>query len=119
MFIGTDITEVNRVQYIVSQYKEKFLKKFFLESELKYCYSKNNPFIHLCGTFSVKESLKKALLSSNRIKSIPFKDIEILRQRNGSPYVEIHKNIKEINSIKISISHTNEYATSFALVDFI
>ena len=118
MFIGTDITEVNRIQYLEIQYKDKFLKKVFSKNEINYCKSKDNPFIHLCGTFSAKESVKKALLSSGEFKSISFLDIEIIRKPNGAPHAKLNKSFISISSINISISHTKEYATSIAMIRF-
>ena len=118
MFIGTDITEVNRIQYLEGQYKKKFLKKVFSDREITYCESKDNPFIHLSGTFSAKESVKKALLSSGEFNTISFLDIEIIRKQNGAPYAKLNRSFIGVSSVSISISHTREYATSFAMVNF-
>lgn len=117
MFIGTDITEVNRIHHLINQYKNKFLNRIFIKEELEYCYSKNSPIIHLCGTFSAKESAKKAILSSPFLERISFIDILVRRKTNGAPFVTINKNINDISKIKVSISHTNEYATSIAILE--
>tara|TARA_A100001011_G_C14155633_1_gene775951 strand:- start:273 stop:632 length:360 start_codon:yes stop_codon:yes gene_type:complete len=116
MFIGTDITEVNRIQNLVIQYDHRFFKKIFSNQEINYCRSKDNPFIHFSGTYSAKESVKKALLSSGVLSFISFFNIEVVRKFDGAPYVKLHGNFKDIQSISISISHTREYATSIAMV---
>ena len=118
MFIGTDITEVNRIQNLVIQYDQRFIKKIFSNREIDYCKTKDNPFIHFSGTYSAKESVKKALLSSGLLNTISFINIEIFRKFDGAPYVKLHGNFKQTLSISISISHTREYATSMAMVAF-
>ena len=94
----------------------KFIDRIFNSDEVKYCLSKNNPILHFSGKFAAKEAVKKSLLTSNIIKNIPFKNIQILNNQDGSPYVEL-KNISiSSENILITISHTNEYATAVALI---
>ena len=117
MFLGIDITEVNRVAYLVNQYENRFLNKFFSKEEIQYCYRKQHPYIHFSGIFSAKESIKKALLSSSFFKTVSFSTIEIKHYKNGAPYAHIKNFSSSVKSISISISHTKEYATSIAILN--
>ena len=113
IFIGTDIIEVNRINHSIKNYGKSFLNRIFTESEQKYCNSCSQPPIHFAGRFAAKEAVKKALLTSGRFSTILLKEIEIDRKQDGQPFLNYQKN--KILQCKVSISHTLNYATAFAL----
>ena len=110
--IGTDIVKINRIRKLSSN--KKFLNKIFTIKEIKYCFSYTDPHKHLSGKYAGKEAVKKALLSNKTVNNIGLKDIEILNNKNKSPYAIVHS----INDFKcsISISHDGDYAIAFALL---
>ena len=117
--IGIDTVSVNRIKDITNKYGQKFLKKVFTDSEIDYCQSKIHPHIHFAGKFSAKEAIKKALFSINKDLFVAFNNIEVFNSKSGRPFVKIlskKKNIQNINKIKVSISHTDEIATSVVLI---
>ncbi len=118
-YTGCDIIEVSRIDKSIN---DSFLKeKVFTENEIKYCDSKNAMASeHYAARFAGKEATFKAisdLLLNNY--SIGFKDIEILNEENGRPYVTIikrdvkfkdpHMNLGKI-TFDITLSHLKEYA---------
>ena len=113
IFIGTDIIEVNRIKSSIINYGKNFLNRVFTESEQVYCNSCSNPPMHFAGRFAAKEAVKKALLASNQFSPILLIDIEIGRKKDGQPYVNY--GLIKAERCKISISHTKNYATAFAL----
>ena len=112
-FVGIDIVEVNRINKLISKTGELFKNKVFTTLEQKYCESKSSPGIHYAGRFAAKESIIKAIKSSGYNNPIPLKDIEILPSETGAPIVDLHFAIK--CECKVSISHTESYATATAL----
>ena len=112
--IGTDIVKVSRIKDLLTTKEEKFLNKVFTEEEIAYCNSNASPEIHFSGKYAAKEAIKKALLSNDLIEHISLKDIRILNKDNKAPYVTID-NIVHLK-YKISISHVEEYAIAFALI---
>ena len=112
--IGTDIVKVSRIQDLLTTKEEKFLNKVFTMEEISYCNSHSNPEIHFSGKYAAKEAVKKALLSNDLIEQISLKDIEILNRDNKAPYVVI-EHIMDLN-YSVSISHEEEYAIAFALI---
>ena len=112
--IGTDIVKVSRIKELLTAKKEKFLNKVFTREEISYCNSNSNPGIHFSGKYAAKEAVKKALLSNDLIEQISLKDIKILNRDNKAPYVVID-NIMDLNC-NVSISHEEEYAIAFALI---
>ena len=113
--IGTDIVNVSRIKSLIDQKKERFLNKIFTEEEILYCNSHSTPEIHYSGKYAAKEAVKKALLSNNFVEQIFLKDIKILNKDNKAPYVVIN-NIMGLN-YNISISHEEEYAIAFVVVE--
>ncbi len=114
--IGNDIVNVLRIESIIDKYGKIFLKKIFSKKEITYCSSKKNPNIHFSGKFSAKEAVIKAIGHFDPSCKIFFKDIEILNDENSRPFVNLKKDSLESLNVKITISHTDEYASSFALI---
>ena len=112
--IGTDIVKVSRIKDLLTTKEENFLNKVFTEEEISYCNSNSNPEIHFSGKYAAKEAIKKALLSNDLIEQISLKDIKILNKDNKAPYVVI-EHIVNLN-YSVSISHEEEYAIAFALI---
>jgi len=111
--IGTDIVKIDRIK---SLYKDlKFLSKIFSSSEVEYCNSYKEPYIHLSGKYAAKEAVKKALLSAKIVKTIPVSDIEVLNNKDKSPYIKL-VNLKNIKC-NVSISHDGDYAIAFVIIE--
>ena len=113
--IGTDIVKIKRVEKLMRDNGDTFLKKIFTTNEILYCKSNSNPHLHFSGKFAAKEAIKKALLSNSIVQSISLKKIEILNNKDKSPYVYI-KSLKNIK-FNISVSHEKKYAIAFALIE--
>ena len=109
---GTDIVEINRIQKDIEQIGERFLKKIYTEKEIAYCESKKTQkFQSYAARFAAKEAIYKAL--SNKINfDYSWKDFEILNEETGRPYVNLHFEIENLESIEISLSHSIEYAVA-------
>ena len=111
--IGIDLVEINRIKEL---YSEAFIKKILSIKEIEYFNSITNEkrkIEYLAGRFSAKESIFKAFKSSEE-KNHNYKDISILKNKDGSPYVEFIKH-DEIEYL-ISITHTENYASSMVIL---
>lgn len=111
--IGVDIVEIDRIEKIVKEYGDVFLKKVFSEDEINYCKSKAKPPQHFAARFAAKEAVAKALGTGFR-NSLMLKDIEVRNDENGKPYV-CFKGIKDERFL-ISISHCNRYVVAIAAI---
>lgn len=117
--IGIDIVEIERIEKLILSNK-KFLTRIFTENEIKYFKSKKFKYQTIAGNFSAKEAISKALGSG--IRDFSFKDIEILRDELGCPYVKVYNNLekilydRKIEEIKVSISHSENYAVANSLL---
>ena len=115
-FIGTDIVSVVRIEKIIQQHSQRFIKRNYTPIEIKYCDSKAAPAIHYAGRFAAKEAIKKALLSSGIVSNIDFAAIEILSIESGAPEVQLNHPPLDQITCKVSISHTDDTAIAFAIV---
>ena len=114
LHVGTDLVDIARIKKLIDKYNTKFLNKIFSIKEQIYCNSKPSPEIHYAGRFAAKEAIIKAVKSSRVNIPINFNSIVVSNKSDGAPYVEID-NIHNY-TMKISISHTDTHAISFALL---
>ena len=114
--VGTDIVAINRIKDTIVSKKDAFLTKIYTEKEIEYCNALKNSYVNFSGKYAAKEAVKKAILSKELLERISLKDIEILNNANGSPYVKLSVKINKDLDIDLSISHEREYAIGFAVI---
>ena len=118
---GTDIIEISRVKESIESTNEKFCERVYTEKEREYCENKKmQKYQHYAVRFSAKEAIFKAVSDELENKfEINWKDIEILNDEKGRPYVNILNNkIQNIEDIDISLSHCKQYAIANVVVIF-
>lgn len=107
--IGIDMTTVSRFTQYLEDRENSFIRRVFTQNETGYCFSYKNADVHLAGIFALKEATSKAL----GIKQYPYIEIEVRHDENGAP--EVWHNGQKL-TVKVSISHTDEYAIAIAAV---
>ncbi|MGB9781156.1 holo-ACP synthase [Caldanaerobacter sp.] len=118
IFVGSDIVSVERLKKTANR-RKGFFEKIFTEKEKIFLEKKRNPWTHMAGLFSAKESVAKLL--GTGIRGFSWRDIEIIHDEYGKPEVHLSGKArmialkKGIKEIKLSISHTSEYAISVAV----
>lgn len=117
--IGTDIIEINRIDNAVNR-TSSFLEKSFTKREIEYFEKRKMRAEVIAGNFAAKEAISKAL--GTGFRGFGLIDIEVLRNEIGKPIVNLSNNIYEkINrkdfKIQVSISHNNENAIAFAIME--
>ena len=116
---GTDIIEIGRIKDSIEDMGERFLERVFTKKEIEYCESrKKQKYQHYAARFAGKEAVVKAMSSTLKNKyEISWKEIEILNDETGKPYVKLpEENTKEIEDIDISISHCKQYAVANVVI---
>lgn len=115
---GTDIIEINRVRESIESTEGKFCERVYTEKEIEYCESKKmQKYQHYAARFAGKEAVFKAISPNLKNKyDISWKDIEILNDENGRPFVKISNKFITENNIDISLSHCKEYAVANVVI---
>lgn len=117
--IGTDIVKIDRIGNSIIRTRN-FLSGVFSEEEIDYFNSKKNRTESIAGNFAAKEAVSKAL--GTGFRGFRPKDIQILRDDLGKPIVKLDKKIEEKfkldnYNIHVSISHTDDDAIAFAVLE--
>ena len=115
---GVDIIEIERVKNSIEETEGKFCERVFTQKEIEYCESKKvQKYQHYAARFAAKEAVLKAISQLLESKfDIEWKQIEVLNDENGRPYVNILKQRLNIDNIDISISHCKTYAVASVVV---
>ncbi len=117
--VGIDLIEVARIKAAIERH-ESFVKRIFVQEELKFSNRGVFRYEELAGRFAVKEAVLKALKVGWR-QGIGFVDVVVLNEKSGAPYVVLQNRAKKISEdlgikqIFISISHTKELAIGVAI----
>lgn len=118
LFIGTDIVEIKRIKKIVER-RPSFWQRILTKSELEYCNSKKDSVSSLAGRFAVKEAILKCI--GIGLSGVSWHDMEVVPDERGAPQVVFTSHMnnvlkeRDIQYIKISISHSNDYAVAVAI----
>ena len=113
--IGVDIVEIARFQQLDYPGNKQFYTRVFTPNEIKYCLSFSSPTPHFAANFAGKEAVYKAV---NVFCDVKLNNIEILRDKDGSPYVNLRLSREENAEplqVKVSLSHSLSHAIAFAV----
>ena len=122
--IGTDITENKRIESVLEKHQSFINKYFNLEEYEGYTNLSREQFAQkIAKLYAGKEAFFKALGTGLRF-NMSFKDITILKNELGKPYIKIsgetlnyiEKNIAPIKEINVHISLSDEQTHSIAFV---
>jgi len=113
--IGTDLVSVDRIRKIYNKFSDKFAHKILsTQEEIIYRQFEGDEekVRYLAKRFAAKEAFAKAL--GVGIGDVSFKDISILNDTKGKPYVQFAKAAKF--NIELSISDEHDYAVAFVVL---
>lgn len=106
MHVGLDICELNRIDLK----NDRFIHFVLSDEEYDVFLSRKDQLAYLGGRWAVKEAFIKALRANN--KNIPLREIIVLNDDNGAPYVVFHSKIYD----NVSISHERDYAVGIVIL---
>ena len=121
---GIDIVENYRLKEILLKKKSNFKKKIFTINEIAYCEKKSNSINCYSKRFAAKEAFVKAI-GIGFTKNINFKDIEVVNNTYGKPYISINtkisNKIKTLFKVKkfnilLSISDEKKYSIASVII---
>ena len=121
--VGTDIVSVDRIKKVVKN--KSFLKRLFSEKEIYRCSKLINANNCFAKRFAAKEAFSKAL-GTGISNGISFKDISVINNKKGKPYIELFGKtksvVKSILKIKykifLSLSDEKNYALAMVVISY-
>ncbi len=118
--IGIDIVKIERMKTAVERWDKRFLERVFTDKEIQYAYQKKDPYRSLSVKFAAKEAFIKAV---SALIPISLREIEILNQDNGRPYINVSGRLKDyfeketIRCAYVSLSHEQEYGVACVVLE--
>ena len=113
---GIDIEDISRFEGKTLANDLKFLSRIFTQNELDYCFSFSNPAPHLAARYCAKEATVKAL-SNIYNGTIGYSKIEVLKNPNGSVYINLLIDELKKYHYSLSISHEKEKSLAFVIIE--
>ena len=108
MQIGTDIVYIPKIKETIEKYPH-FIKSTYTENEINLANKSKNNLSFYADRFAAKEAIIKATNGK-----YDFKEIEVLKNKDGKPVVRILTD-NNIN-IELSLSFDKDYAIAFCVV---
>lgn len=114
--LGCDVVEIERIAKSIS--KESFLRHAYTAKEQEMSGGKASFY---ADNFAVKEAVSKCF--GTGFRGIELKDIEVLRDSMGKPYVNLYKGAKliaekmKIDNIFVTISNTDTLSMACAVAE--
>ena len=108
--IGIDIVNIERIEKLIEKFELKKLK--FLNKDEFYTAKPQT----IAGIFAVKEAFSKAL-GTGIGKDFSFKDISVLKDKKGKPFIKINSCKIKIKECDVSLSHDGGFVIAAVIVE--
>ncbi len=114
--IGIDLIEIQRVENACK--KQHFFTRCFSLKEREML---GNDYVKAAGNWAAKEAVSKAF--GTGVVGFELNEIEVLREKNGKPYVVLQGRAQEISEsvgisrIHVSITNTSQYASAYVVAE--
>ena len=118
--IGIDIVKIKRMEEASEKWGRRFFEKILTESEIEYCFKRNDPFPSLAVRFAAKEAFIKAMGSEIPVS---MKDLEVENDEKGRPSLKLGDGPREfcrkksITGCHLSLSHEKEFGVACVILE--
>jgi holo-[acyl-carrier protein] synthase len=120
--IGLDLVAVPRIERLLAQHGARALERLLTEGERDYCLKMAVPARHVAARVAAKEAVYKALQGSEDARGIGWREIEVVRDPDGRPAVQLSGSaarrlaVLQATQVLLSLTHTDDLAAAVALV---
>lgn len=117
--VGMDLVEIDRARSILERHGERALGRFLTDAERDYVMRQPDPAPHFAVRLAAKEAAYKALQSMPGMRAVGWHDLEVSRQSDGRPQLELHGLAAELPSacsMHLSLTHTRGVAGAVAIL---
>ncbi|MCD6399386.1 holo-ACP synthase [candidate division WOR-3 bacterium] len=110
---GIDIMSTERIKKAIDRFGDRFIKRIYTSREIELVSRRKNQYEVYAAYWAVKEATMKALGTGNRM-GVYFKDIEILHEKSGKPYLKLYNWSKKhavklgVKNVVVSMSHLED-----------
>ena len=121
---GIDIIDINRIRRVINKFGNKFKKRCFSIAEIERSEKRLNSVEFFAKRYAAKEACAKAL-GTGLARGVFWKDIEVINNQYGKPFIKLHGKAKEIfeninktsnTQIEVSLSDEKKYAIANVII---
>ena len=115
---GIDIIDIERIRRVIDKYGNRFKQRCFTISEIERSEKRLNATESYAKRYAAKEACAKAL-GTGLARGVYWKDIEVVNNQYGKPFIKLHGKAKIIfknmnknsnKQIEVSLSDEKKYA---------
>ena len=120
--LGTDLTEIRRIEQSIARYGDRFLHRIFTTGEIAYCQRKKSFGESFAARFAAKEAGAKAL-GTGISYGVSWQEFEVRREASGKPSLHLSGRAEElakalsIARISLSLTHTQGMALAVVIME--
>lgn len=121
--VGIDLVDLERIRVLLANKGEKAMTRFFSEREREYLASRPDATGHAAARIAAKEAVYKAMQALDGARAIGWRDIEVSRDVQGKPAIELHGIAEHLSQqrgglrIQVSLTHSATSAGAIAIVE--
>lgn len=121
--VGIDLVDLERVRQLLLHKGEQAMLRFFSEREREYLATRADATGHAAARIAAKEAVYKAMQSLRGARAIGWREIEVSRDAEGKPAIELHGLAARLSNesgglrIQISLTHSALSAGAIAVVE--
>lgn len=121
--LGTDITEISRIQASVDRFGHHFLERVYTPGEIAYCQARVKTSAQsFAARFAAKEAGAKAL-GTGISRGVMWRELEVVRHPGQAPQLILHGRAAEIarargiHRVTLSLTHTHAIAMAVVVAE--
>src|SRR5450755_1980663 len=120
--VGTDLTEIARIQQSIARFGDRFLVRVFTPREIAYCQRKKNAAESFAARFAAKEAGAKAL-GTGISHGVGWLELEVAREPSGKPRLELTGRAAEwarhlgVTRTSLSLTHSRDVALAVVVME--
>ena len=121
---GIDIIDIKRIRRVIRKYGNRFKKRCFSDNEIERSDKRLNSIESYAKRYAAKEACAKAL-GTGLARGVFWKDIEVVNNQYGKPFIKLHGKAKDIfrnmdkasdTKIEVSLSDEKKYAIANVII---
>ncbi len=120
--LGTDLTEIDRVERSIARFGERFLERVFTAGERAYCMRKKSSAESFAARFAAKEAGAKAL-GTGISRGVGWQEFEVRREPGQRPTLHLSGRAEElaremgVARVSLSLTHTRGLAMAVVVME--
>ena len=120
--LGTDLTEIERVERSIARFGDRFLERVFTARERAYCMRKKTSGESFAARFAAKEAGAKAL-GTGIGRGVVWHDFEVRREPGQRPTLHLSGRAAELArglgvvQVSLSLTHTRGLAMAVVVME--